>query len=298
MKKVSAKLVSFLEKINEGMTAQTAHGFKFSVINSREMSGKMIRNYISDIPEVDTVFDEVVYAAGYNVPIRVFNPAPDKKLPMLLYFHGGGHVAGSVENYDPICRKFALATQHVVVAPEYRLAPENPYPAAVDDSCAVARGVWETLDRKAVKYQRKLSVAGDSAGGALSASVSHLAQYDRGITISKQTLIYPCVDYTASGDSYKENGVGYYIELDKCIWFYEQYFKDGQCRKSASPLYMGFSEGLPETLVITAEFCSLRDEGMFYHQAVKNIGVRSENFHFPDMIHGFLNMEDLVKDEC
>ncbi|WP_444945709.1 alpha/beta hydrolase [Microbulbifer sp. VTAC004] len=298
MRKVNAKLIPFLDQLNESMAAQAAQGFKFSVINSREMSGKMIRSYISDIPEVDCIFDEVVYSTGYNVPVRVYNPAPEKKLPVLLYFHGGGHVVGSVENYDPICRKFSLATQHILVAPEYRLAPENPYPAAVVDSCAVARGIWTVLDKRKVNYQTSLSVAGDSAGGALSASVSHLAQYDLGITISKQVLVYPCVDYTARCASYKENGVGYYVERDKCIWFSEQYFKDGQCRKSASPLHMDFSGGLPDTLVITAGFCPLRDEGVLYYKSIKNTGVRSENFHFPDMIHGFLNMEDLVRDEC
>ncbi|WP_299580179.1 alpha/beta hydrolase [uncultured Microbulbifer sp.] len=298
MRKVNPSLSAFLRECNEVLLARSAKGFPFSVIDSREKTEMLIQEFVTDIPDIDCVMDAEIYTAGYNVPVRIFNPNPGQTLPVLVYFHGGGHMAGSVKAYDPICRKMAINTQHIVVAGEYRLAPENLYPANIEDACAVVRGIWATLDRQNVDYRKTLSVAGDSAGGSLSASVSHLAQFDRGIDIEKQILIYPCVDYVARYESYNENGVGYLLEADMCTWFFDKYFREGQCRKAASPLHMDFTANLPQTLVITAEFCPLRDEGKIYYEKVKSLGIHAENVHFEDAIHGFLNIEDLVRETC
>ncbi|WP_444891329.1 alpha/beta hydrolase [Microbulbifer sp. DLAB2-AA] len=298
MRKVNPNLSEFLRVCNELLSERTAKGHAFSVIESRERSERIIQEYVTDIPDIDQVIDDEIYTSGYNVPVRIFNPNSSLALPVLLYLHGGGHMLDSVKAYDPICRKMAIATQHIVVAPEYRLAPENPYPANIEDTCAVARGVWTSLSRHKIDYQKLLSVAGDSAGGSLSATLSHIAQFDTGIYIDKQVLIYPCVDYTAGCQSYQKYGKGYFLEAEKCYWFFEKYFRDGQCRKSASPLYMDFTQRLPKTLVITAEFCPLCDEGKFYFERVRSVGAHAEYIHFEGVIHGFLNVEDLLKDIC
>ncbi|WP_226644585.1 alpha/beta hydrolase [Microbulbifer variabilis] len=258
----------------------------------------MIQEYVTDIPNFDCIVDDEVFTSGYTVPVRIFNPNPNQALPVLLFLHGGGHMVDSVKAYDPICRKMAIATQHIVVAPEYRLAPENLYPANVEDTCGVARGVWSVLARQKMDHRKVLSVAGDSAGGSLSATLSHLAQFDSSIAIEKQVLIYPCVDYTAGCLSYQKYGAGYFLETDKCLWFFDKYFGESQCRKAASPLYMDFTARLPRTLVITAEFCPLCDEGKIYCEKVKSAGGFAKNLHFEGVIHGFLNVEDLLKKVC
>ncbi|WP_444892788.1 alpha/beta hydrolase [Microbulbifer sp. JMSA004] len=298
MRKVNDRLSGFLEEFNSSMKELYSKGFEFSPINVRESTTKFIDKYVTDIPDVASVRDGIIYASGYDVPVRVFVPYPDEVLPVLVYFHGGGHVAGNVYSFDPICRKIARETRHIVVAPEYRLAPENRYPSAVTDCYAAVIGVWAALDRLGLYYQPSLSVAGDSAGGALAATMSHLAQFDYSVKIKKQVLIYPVLDYTMHLRSHEENAVGYFLEARKSIWYLGQYFAEEQCRKKASPLFMDFTAALPETLVFTVEFCPHRDTGDIYYRKVEEVGVRSENVHFSDMIHPFLILEDLVKGEC
>jgi acetyl esterase/lipase len=207
-------------------------------------------------------------------------------------------MAGSVTVYDPICRKLSLATKHIVVSTEYRLAPECAYPAAVIDAANVAKYLWSTLDDLGVKHRKELSIAGDSGGGALGATVAHLAQHDAGMAIRRQVLIYPSLDYTMNTDSIEQNATGYLLQKEKIRWFFDNYFQHGEDRKAASPLHMEITRKLPETLVITAEFCPLRDEGQRYVEQLKAKGLSAQNLHFDDMIHAFINMEDLAKEAC
>lgn len=298
MREVSPKLVPFLEQFNETVAKLVASGFKANATNAREGLANLTKTYTTESPAVALIQDDLIYAEGYNVPVRIFNPAPDEELPVLIYYHGGGHMAGSVTVYDPIYRKMAVNTKHIVVAPEYRLAPENPYPAGEEDAYATLRGVWETLDRRGMKYKRELSIAGDSGGGALCTAVAARAQFDAGVTIKKQALVYPSVDYTMSTKAIEENAVGYLLHSAKCAWYFDNYFKKSECRKAASPLFKDFTAHLPETFVVTAEFCPLRDEGKLYYEKVKEAGVRAELLNMDDMIHTFMNLEDLVKEEC
>ena len=216
----------------------------------------------------------------------------------MVYFHGGGHMAGSVTVYDPICRKLANATQHIVVSVDYRLSPECPYPAAVNDAYRAIKAVWLTLKQRQLAFQRRLSIAGDSAGGALCATIAHLAQFDDSIAIHRQAIIYPSLDYTMSSKSLQQNAVGYLLQKDKIAWYFDNYFQSSENRKTVSPLHMEFSQQLPKSLVITAEFCPLRDEGFTYIEKMRHVGVEAEHLHFDDMIHAFLNLENLVKEEC
>ncbi len=181
---------------------------------------------------------------------------------------------------------------------DYRLAPECPYPAAVNDTYSAVKGVWQTLIRRQLNFQRRLSIAGDSAGGALCATVAHLAQFDNSIAIHRQAMIYPSLDYTMNSKSLEQNAVGYLLEKDKIAWYFDNYFQHSENRKTVSPLHMEFSRQLPESLLITAEFCPLRDEGFAYIEKKRRVGVDAEHLHFDDMIHAFLNLENLVKEEC
>lgn len=298
MRRVSPKLQSWLEAINKQTAALMAAGFKFTPTNAREGLANLTKLYVTDIPSVAWIGDELVPNYGYNVPVRIYHPEPEKALPVLVYYHGGGHMAGSVSVYEPICRKLALATKHIVVSADYRLAPECPYPAGFEDAYGVAKNVWKALDARALKYTKKLSLAGDSGGGALVASVVAKAQHDASLPIAKAAMIYPGLDYTMQQPSMTENAVGYLLQTSKIVWYYDEYLQHAEDRKAISPLYGDFTKNMPETLVISAEFCPLRDENRLYVEKLRAAGVKAELVHFDDMIHTFMNLEDLVKEEC
>ncbi len=291
-------LVTWLKKSNALMEELAANGFKATPVNAREALAGLTRIHVKHIPPVAWVQDDYVDTPDYRVPVRIYHPRPDEALPVLVYFHGGGHMAGSVTVYDPICRKLARATDHIVVAPEYRLAPECPYPAGITDAYGVIKNLWRTLDGRGLKYSPLLSVGGDSGGGAMTATVTGKGQFDAGLSIRKQFMIYPSLDYTMSTPSIEENGKGYLLDRDKIFWYLDSYFQKGEDRKAASPLFWEFTPRLPETLMITAAFCPLRDEGIAYVQKARAAGLVVEHLHFDDMIHAFVNLEELVPDAC
>ena len=273
MRHLSSKLQNWLYSYTRFMNELLEPGFKQTPTNTREGLANLTLLLVTDSPKISWVQDDLVNAPDYAIPVRIYHPTPDASLPVLIYYHGGGHMAGSVTVYDPICRKIAHATEHIVVSVDYRLAPECPYPSGVNDAYNVVKNIWATLDGRGLKYQRHLSIAGDSAGGSLCATVAHLTQHDAGIDIRRQAMIYPSLDYTLTSYSTEENAEGYLLVKEKIKWYFDNYFQKGENRKSASPLYMEFTNQLPETLVITAEFCPLRDEGIAYVEKVKSTGL-------------------------
>ncbi|KII75656.1 alpha/beta hydrolase [Vibrio renipiscarius] len=298
MRQVSPKLQTWLENFNIAVGQLIENGFKPTATNAREGLANLTKGLVTDIPAVAWVQDDLVAGEAYNVPVRIYHPGPETALPVLVYYHGGGHMAGSVTVYDPICRKLALATKHIVVAVDYRLAPECPYPAGIVDAYTVVSNLWATLDGRELKYLPTLSIAGDSGGGALVASVSAQAQFDENVSITKQVMLYPSLDYTMDSASMEENATGYLLQKGKIAWYFDNYFHNNEDRREASPLYQPMTAQLPATLMMTAEFCPLRDEGIAYAEMAQSAGAHVEHYHFNDMIHTFLNMEDLVKEEC
>lgn len=298
MRQLSPKLEDWLEGFNRLLKDLEEKGFKQTPTNAREGLASLTQNLVTDRPEIKWIQDDLVKGEEFDVPVRIYHPLPDARLPVLLYFHGGGHMAGSVSVYDPICRKMALATGHVVVSVDYRLSPECPYPAGISDALSVVRNIWETLGKRKINYTRQLSIAGDSAGGSICATISHLTQHDTDVNIKKQVLIYPCLDYTLQSESVFLNGEGYLLQKEKIEWYFDNYFKDSENRKKLSPLFMEISENMPESFVITAEFCPLRDDGTAYVGKLNDGGVPVRILHFDDMIHAFITMEDLAKNQC
>lgn len=297
MRRPSPELMDWLASYHQKMEALVAGGFKPTVENTRMGLADLTR-LVTDHPAVDRIENDHIHAPQGDIPVRVYHPEPQTPLPVLIYYHGGGHMGGSVEVYDPICRKLALATRHIIVSVDYRLAPEHPYPAGVEDACTAVQGVWETIDRHSLAHQHQLSIAGDSGGGALCATVAHAVQWQTEITIQCQVLIYPSLDYTLSFPSVEINGAGYLLEKEKIHWYFDHYFQNHEDRRQASPLFMAVSKRLPRTLVITAEFCPLRDEGAAYVRRLKDAGVYAEQLHFDSMIHAFLNMEQVTPAAC
>jgi acetyl esterase/lipase len=297
-RQVSPRLKPWLDNFNRLMAELIADGFKATPTNAREGLANLTRGLVTDIPDIAWCQDDLVAGCRREVPVRIYHPEPSAALPVLVYLHGGGHMAGSVTVYDPICRKLAHAARHIVVSVDYRLAPECPYPAGVKDAYSVVKNLWPILRGRNLNFAEKLSVAGDSGGGALCATVCHLAQFDAGVTIQRQALIYPSLDYTMHWPSIDQNGQGYLLERHKIAWYFDHYFQNAENRQAASPLYMAFTKALPASLVITAEFCPLRDEGFAYVEKLRQADVETDHFHLEDMIHAFMNMEDLVKESC
>lgn len=295
MRQLTASLAQWLKTFNLLMDDVIASGMPLTVASVREGLAAITRELVTDIPDMALIKDTVI---ADRVPVRIYHPQPEQALPVLLFFHGGGHMSGSVEVYDPICRKLACHSEHIVVSVEYRLAPEHPYPAAIDDGYLVLQSLLQALVRSELNFIPQLSIAGDSAGGALCATLARMAQFDDGIEIAKQVLIYPSLDYTLSFPSVNQNGVGYLLQQSRIEWYFSNYFQHNEDRRQASPVWGPYSMALPETLMITAEFCPLKDEGKAYVDALRKHEVNVEHIHFEQMIHAFLNMENLAKKEC
>ncbi|OHX12301.1 carboxylesterase [Chromobacterium sphagni] len=298
MNRLHPSLRPWLADFNRIAQQKLDAGYKATAIGAREALAEFTRQMLPTAPDIAWVNDDLVPGGDYAVPVRIYHPEPQQALPVLLFLHGGGHMAGSVSVYDPISRRLAAASRHIVVAVEYRLAPENPYPAGLNDAANAAKRIWEVLDARRLPYARRLALAGDSAGGALCASLSGWAQSDASLSIERQVLIYPCVDYTLTQPSVAQNGDGYFLTRSRAAWYFDQYFQHAEDRRQASPLYWGFSARLPPTLVITAGLDPLRDEGRLYAERLSAAGVAVEQLQLDDQTHAFLNMEALVPEVC
>ena len=297
-----------------------AQGVKPNAINAREALANLTTAFVTDAPNMAKIIDTVLVTPsnfrGYNVPLRLFVPSncplPNEQatadVPVMVYFHGGGGMAGSVTVYDKLYKKLAEATGCVVVAPEYRLAPENRYPAAIDDAHAILTYLTATLQQVGYACNGKLIIAGDSAGGAITATLVQdwLAnRVSTDLAITHQILIYASLDYTMSQPSIEENGTGYLLESSKIRWYFDNYFSAYDDRELSSPFWTDMATLLhhspyqaPKTLHLTAGYCPLRDEDIGYHEQLQKAGALSELVHFADMPHAFLNMENLCPEQC
>ncbi|AFL73015.1 alpha/beta hydrolase [Thiocystis violascens] len=295
-----APLSAFLTEVREIKRLRVAAGYRHTPTNAREALEFMTRRHLIQIPPIALIRDEIIPGADYDVPVRLYHPAPDEPLPVALFVHGGGHVSGSVSLYDPIARKLAAASRRLIVSIDYRLAPECPYPNALKDLIACVKGVFPLLDslRDRLSFTPRLALVGDSGGGALCASAAHLTQFEPGVAIERQALIYPSLDYTLSKPSVTENGEGLLLERQRILWYFDSYFQRAENRREVSPLFMPLTPDYPPTLVATAEFCPLRDEGIAYVERLREYRIKVEHIHYPGLVHAFLNLEDLVPDTC
>ncbi|MCP4334345.1 MAG: alpha/beta hydrolase fold domain-containing protein [Gammaproteobacteria bacterium] len=298
MKPLPPELAAWLRDFNELLADLKRQGFVDTPETAREGLARLTAGLVSEAPELACVTDAQADGPVGAVPLRIYHPEPDEARPLLVYLHGGGHMAGSIEVYDPICRKLALATGRVIVSVDYRLAPEHPYPAGIDDAEATLRQVFDLLETRGISFQRRLALGGDSGGGAMSATLAHRLQNDPEVYIEQQLLIYPSLDYTMRHASIEENGRGYLLQSDKIRWYFDRYLQHGEDREAVSPLHMEFTCGLPETMLVTAGYDPLRDEGLAYLEQLARAGIAHRHLHFDEQIHAFLNMEDITATDC
>ncbi len=251
----------------------------------REMY-RMMRPLNPELP-VHRVEDKVIEGSQGPIPLRIYSPEGNGPHGVLVYFHGGGWVIGDLDTCDAVCREIATLGNLVVVSVDYRMAPEDPYPAAVID--AYDATVWAAENAAALNGNGKVGVAGESAGGNLAAVVALKARDENGPVIAFQCLLYPVTDCDLTRGSYEENGEGYLLETRSMVWFWDTYCPDAAQRReaTASPLLAGNLSDLPPALVVTAEFDPLRDEGEAYAAALKAAGVDSEARRYDGLVHDF-----------
>ncbi|UWE07520.1 alpha/beta hydrolase [Actinacidiphila bryophytorum] len=216
-----------------------------------------------------------------GIPLRRYRPGGDG-LPLLVFLHGGGFVFCDLDTHDRTCRRIAAACALDVLAVDYRLAPEHPHPAALDDAVAV------------LQWARPAAVAGDSAGGFLAAAAC-LALRDAGGPLpGLQALICPNTDLTLSRPSITEKGTGHGLDADILAFFVASYVPDPAARAAASPLHAPDLAGLPPALVVTAEHDALRDEGEDYAGRLAAAGVPVRRRREAGLPHGFIQGMDLT----
>jgi acetyl esterase len=244
--------------------------------------------------------DRTIPGPAGDLRVRVYTPHGEPPFPIVVWFHGGGWVVGTLDTFDPICRALAAAVPAVVVAVDYRLAPEHRFPAAVEDCYAAT--LWASRNAVALGgAQQRLAVAGDSAGGNLAAVVALGARDRGGPAIAFQLLVCPVMDAAMDTASYREKADGYYLTAAGMRWYWDHYLggADG-LRPDASPLRAAFFGGLPPALVITAEHDPLRDEGEAYAARLRAAGVPAAVSRYPGMVHAFYRWRAVtpIADAC
>ena len=272
--------------MSQGTPADARTAFRFMTVEMRRPE---------NVVPVKETEDLTIPAHHGGIPARVYRPDTAGPTPTIVFVHGGGFVIGDIETHDNQARAICAGTDSVVVSIDYRLAPEAPWPAAVDDAYAAVEWAADSIDSLGGDADR-LAVAGDSAGGNISAIVAQRCR-DNGPALAAQLLIYPGVDMDpdAPYQSRVDNAEGYFLTADDMVWFRDHYVgADADFRDPVmSPIHATDLAGLPPAVVATAEFDPLRDEGNAYADALRAAGVDVDSQCYAGMIHGFFDMGPL-----
>ncbi|WGX94218.1 alpha/beta hydrolase [Nocardioides sp. L-11A] len=278
---VDAELAPLLQLIEAGTPLHT-----LTPAEARDSFRKLTVDFRppGTLAEVGSVEDATVAGAAGPLSARVYRPLAEGPVPTVVLLHGGGFVIGDLDTHAAMARAICAGADAVVVAVDYRLAPEAKFPAAAEDAIAAVRDVQSRI----AEYGGSdvLAVAGDSAGGNLSAVA---AQHVPGI--AAQLLVYPATDVLGSYSSREENASGYFLDQPTLIWFIGHYADTAAdlADPLISPLH-GDLAGQPPAVVVTAEFDPLRDEGVAYAEALAAAGVEVHQTTYPGLIHGFFDM--------
>ncbi|HEU0162741.1 MAG TPA: alpha/beta hydrolase [Rhizomicrobium sp.] len=245
------------------------------------------------VGKVDTI---AIPGPAGDIPARVYAPvAASGPQAVLVYFHGGGFVAGSLVSHDGLCRLFTAEGGFKVIAVDYRLAPEHPYPAAVDDAWAAVQWIEANAAELGVDAGR-IAVGGDSAGATLAAVVTQLAREKGGLKLACQLLLFPFTQMGGETSSLHEFAVGYFLERQAIDYFLDLYAPPGVDRASprVSPLRATDFSGLPPAYVMLAGYDPLHDEGLAYVEKLRAAGVAVTLADYPDLVHGFIYLQTVL----
>ncbi|UOD51637.1 alpha/beta hydrolase [Orrella daihaiensis] len=247
--------------------------------------------------KVAEVTDLAIPGLGGDIKLRLYRPFAhnESTQPVLVYFHGGGFVVGDLDSHDNLCRALCHQSDCVVIAVDYRRAPEHVYPAAQLDCLAATRWVHDNAAQLNIDPKR-IAVGGDSAGGQLAAVTSLALRDDPVIRLAFQALIYPVTDALMQSESIERNGQGYRLLKQDLVYYYDHYFQGQDVRHEAmaSPLRAADLSGLPDAFVLTAGFDPLHDEGLAYANALSAAGTATQYVCFTRQIHGFILMGKVI----
>jgi acetyl esterase len=287
------------------LNAIAESGSPFDAVDAVE-ARRAVAKTIKPLPNADPRFFEILEGnfLGQGGPIgyRYYRPVSISKsgAPCLIYYHGGGMVFGTLDSHDPICRAMALGASCVVISIDYRLAPENKFPAAVLDAWAAFMEVINQAKNFGVD-QHRIAVGGDSAGGNLATVVSLMARDLAGLQPCFQWLIYPNTDMTHPNSAPARGTIeqfaeDYFLTRNALIWIQDLYLNSDEERLDwrASPIKAENLTGVAPAFIQTAGFDPLQDEGVAYAARLKEAGVMTELVDYPGMIHGFIRAIGLI----
>jgi acetyl esterase len=290
------QIVAFLESM-------AGYGFRpvqeLDAVAAREQYARTIEVRAIEPQPVAAVEDFAAPGPGGTLPIRLYRAAgAPARAPLLVYYHGGGHVIGNIETHDALTRALANGADCVVASVDYRLAPEAKFPAAADDAFAALACLVDDADRLGIDASR-IAVGGDSAGGNLAAVAALMARGSGGPSLVLQLLIYPVTDYACDTESYTTfaNGFGS-LQAASMHWFRDQYLRGPEDAMDwrAAPLRAEDLSGLPPACVLLAQCDVLRDEGVAYAERLQAAGNAVELVEYPGMIHGFVPLAPTIDD--
>ncbi|MHB1131802.1 MAG: alpha/beta hydrolase [Chloroflexota bacterium] len=248
--------------------------------------------FLKGVPiKMGRIEDRVIPGPERPLAVRIYWPQGEEAArPVMMFYHGGGWVICDIETHDHVCRALARESGAIVVSVSYRLAPENQYPAAAEDCYAALE--WAAANAESLGGDPlRLGVAGDSAGGNLSAVVAQMARDRSGPRLGIQVLIYPVTNYGFETPSYEENGEAPMLTRADMVWFWNHYLGDPArgAEPYASPLRAEDCSGLAPALVITAQYDPLRDEGRAYAERLRSAGVPAHYSEYPGQVHAFVS---------
>src|SRR5712671_3021680 len=262
------------------------------------LAGRVVSN--PEPPALESAKPLAIPAPHGSIPARIFTPKRLRKThglsPCLVFFHGGGWVIGDLDSHDVVCRKLAHEGELIVIAIDYRLAPEHKFPAAVDDAITAVKWVASNARQLGIDASR-LMVGGDSAGGNLAAVTALATRDGNGPKLAGQLLIYPATDFAMKHPSHSEPETSILLTHSVIKWFCNHYLNSPADIDNwqASPARAGTLAGLPPAYVMTAGADPLRDEGDEYAAKLKAAGVPVTYKHFPGQFHGFFTMGKLLQ---
>lgn len=263
-------------------------GYATTIAHSRKGTNAFLADFPSE--EVEHTRDFAIPGPGEDIAVRLYEPAGAGPHPIIVFAHGGGWVQCNLDTHDNICAALTNRAECLVLSVDYRLAPEHPFPAGLEDLYRVLKWVEQYAPDVNADPER-IVVGGDSSGGNLAAAAALLAREREGPSLAHQLLIIPVTNYAFDTDSYEENAEGYLSTREALRYFWNQYLEtdiDGY-NSFASPLRATSHAGLPPATVVTAGFDPVRDDGIHYAEALHADGVPVELMNYEDTIHGFIN---------
>ncbi len=244
------------------------------------------------------ITDKIIKNDDTEIPIRIYTPNGNGPFPLLVYYHGGGFTFGNLELSDNVCRSISQKGSIIVLSVDYRLAPEHPFPSGLADAYAALN--WAAENAKDINVMLgRIAVAGDSSGGNIAAAVSLMCKDKSPGLIGLQILIYPVLNLVfLETDSYNNFATGYGLTKQQMAHIIKAYVRDSSdlTNQLASPIYAKDLSNLPPTLIISAEFDILRDEGEIYARKLKEAGILVKYIRYDTMAHGFITANRLVSE--